>query len=132
MSLGATLKALSNPILSDWTASEPFGLPPFAKISADHFKPAFEVALASNLEEIKTIAECTDPPSFSNTALALDHSGELCTRVGNLFSNLCSSHTRLVNRYLKMCPVIASSACIIYIPVVNICSAMVLAVISQQ
>ncbi|GAX80240.1 hypothetical protein CEUSTIGMA_g7678.t1 [Chlamydomonas eustigma] len=110
------MKASTNPILSDWENLEPFGLPPFAKISADHFRPAFDVALASNLEEIKGIAECSDPPSFSNTAQALDRSGELCTRVGNLFSNLCSSHTspELQAVELEMAPILAAHSNKIY------------------
>ena len=83
-----------NPLLADWAAAEPFGLPPFAAIRPEHFRPAFDTALAAHLEEIRAIAGNAEPPSFANTALALDRVGELSTRIGNLFSNLCSSDTR--------------------------------------
>ena len=83
-----------NPLLADWAAAEPFGLPPFAAIRPEHFRPAFDTALAAHLEEIRAIAEDAEPPSFTNTALALDRVGELSTRIGNLFGNLCSSDTR--------------------------------------
>lgn len=84
----------SNPLLSDWDANQPFGLPPFSAIGPEHFRPAFDTALAKNLAEIGAIASNPEPATFANTAVAVDRSGALLTRVSHLFSNLCSSNTR--------------------------------------
>ena len=47
--------ATSNPLLQPWDT--PYGLPPFDRIRAEHFAPAFEAACAAHLAEIDTIAE---------------------------------------------------------------------------
>ena len=31
--------SVTNPLLADWSRTEPYGLPPFGKIQPDHFKP---------------------------------------------------------------------------------------------
>lgn len=40
----------SNPLLQAW--DEPFGLPPFERVRAEHFAPAFEQAMAAHRAEI--------------------------------------------------------------------------------
>lgn len=80
-----------NPLLIEWAT--PYGLPPFEAVHAEHFAPAFDTALAQHQDEIRTIAEQTDAPSFDNTVAAFDASGRLLTRIGQLFHNLCSSET---------------------------------------
>jgi peptidyl-dipeptidase Dcp len=81
----------SNPLLRPWTT--PHGLPPFADVHAEHFKPAFDAALAEHLAEVNAIATSPEPASFDNTVAALDRSGRLLERVGSLFHNLTASHT---------------------------------------
>ena len=78
-----------NPLLSPWTT--PFGLPPFDRIRAEHFAPAFEAAMASHLTEIATIGSNPAPPDFANTIEALERSGRDLARVGAVFSNLAVS-----------------------------------------
>jgi peptidyl-dipeptidase Dcp len=80
-----------NPLLQPWTA--PHQLPPFADVRAEHFKPAFEIALAEQRAEVDAIAANADAPSFGNTIVALDRSGRLLARVGALFHNLTASDT---------------------------------------
>ncbi|QDQ27154.1 M3 family metallopeptidase [Chitinimonas arctica] len=80
-----------NPLLQDWQT--PYGLPPFAQVRAEHFEPAFEIALAAHLAEIDTIADQAEPPSFDNTLVAFDKSGRLRKRIDLLFDNLCLSET---------------------------------------
>ena len=46
-----TSASSQNPLLEDWTATEPFGLPPFSRIEPSHFKPAFDEAMAQHLAE---------------------------------------------------------------------------------
>ena len=46
----ATAADPTNPLLGKWTGA--FGLPPFAAIAAEHFRPAFDAALARHRAEI--------------------------------------------------------------------------------
>jgi peptidyl-dipeptidase Dcp len=83
--------ATSNPLLQPWTTA--YGLPPFESVRADHFEPAYEVALAQHLAEVDAIAADANPPSFANTIAAIDRSGRLLDRIEGLFHNLTSSET---------------------------------------
>lgn len=65
---------MTNPLLTTWDT--PFGLPPFDKISDEDFAPALDAALAAHEVEIADIADNADAPSFENTILALEVSGE--------------------------------------------------------
>lgn len=81
----------SNPLVQPWAT--PHGLPPFAEVQAQHFKPAFDLALAEHRAEVDAIAAHPDAPSFDNTIAALDRSGRLLARVEALFHNLAASET---------------------------------------
>ncbi|MFZ2648938.1 MAG: M3 family metallopeptidase [Burkholderiaceae bacterium] len=81
----------SNPLLQPWAG--PYGLPPFARIHAEHFAPAFDAALAQHLADIARITAAGKAPSFENTIAALDRSGRLLDRVSALFYNLTASET---------------------------------------
>jgi peptidyl-dipeptidase Dcp len=80
-----------NPLLQTWDT--PYGLPPFDRVAAEHFMPAFDVAMPAHLAELDAIAAQTEPPSFANTVAAFDGTGRLLKQVELLFSNLCSSET---------------------------------------
>ena len=98
---------MSNPLLDPWTG--PYGLPPFARIRAEHFAPAFAEAMAEHLGEIEAIGNAADVPNFVNTVAALDSAGRRLERIGALFHNLTSSETspalQAVER--EMAPVLA-------------------------
>jgi len=81
----------NNPLLQDWNT--PYGLPPFAQVKAEHFVPAFEVALPAHLAELDAIAAQAAPPTFANTLAAFDESGRLNNRISLLFENLTASET---------------------------------------
>ena len=83
--------SVHNPLLQPWTA--PHALPPFAAVRAQHFSPAFEVAMREHRDELDAIANQLAAPSFSNTLAALDASGRLFARIELLFHNLCASET---------------------------------------
>ncbi len=81
----------ANPLLSPW--STPFGLPPFESITPDHYRPAFDTALAEQKAEIEAIAGSATAPTFANTIEAMERSGASLKRVGGVFFNLSGSHT---------------------------------------
>lgn len=77
--------AASNPF---FTASElPYGLPPFARIRHEHFRPAFERGVDEQLAEVAAIGASPDPPTFENTVVALERSGAVLRRVSAVFFN---------------------------------------------
>jgi peptidyl-dipeptidase Dcp len=83
--------ALENPLLSDWTG--PFGLPPLGAIKPEHFRPAFDRALAAHRAEIGAISANPATPSFDNTIVALEKSGHDLERVSNVFFVLAGADT---------------------------------------
>src|SRR5712692_9633502 len=80
-----------NPLLEEWTA--PFGVPPFDRIKAEHFGPAFARAFAAHAAEVATIAADAEPPSFANTIEALETSGEALMRIGSVFRLVTDAHS---------------------------------------
>src|SRR5487761_982470 len=78
-----SLSGAQNPLLADWTG--PFGLPPLPDIKPEHFRPAFDWALAVHRAEIDAIAADKAAPSFANTIEALEKSGRALDRVSNVF-----------------------------------------------
>ncbi|MEP6504011.1 MAG: M3 family metallopeptidase, partial [Betaproteobacteria bacterium] len=81
----------TNPLLSDWTT--PFGLPPFDRIRAADFAPAFEAAMQAQRDEVEAIAGQAAPATFDNTVAAYDRSGRLLSRIEAAFHALAASHT---------------------------------------
>jgi peptidyl-dipeptidase Dcp len=80
-----------NPVLLDWTGT--FELPPFASIKPEHFRPAFDRALAAHRAEIAAIAANPSPPNFDNTIAALEKSGRALDRVASVFFVLTGADT---------------------------------------
>ncbi|MGB3591907.1 MAG: M3 family metallopeptidase [Nonlabens sp.] len=66
---------------------------PFDSIEESHFEFAFAKALQIATEEINTITENTEQPTFYNTIEALDKSGERLGRISSIFFNLNSAET---------------------------------------
>jgi peptidyl-dipeptidase Dcp len=81
----------SNPLLADWNT--PYGLPPFAEMSAEDFVPAFSVALKAHRDELDAIANNPGDATFENTLIALDRAGRLLNRIELAFDNLTASET---------------------------------------
>jgi len=81
----------TNPLLADWTT--PFALPPFDRIRASDFGPAFEAAMRAQRAEVAAIAARPDAPDFENTVAAFDRSGRLLSRIEAAFHALAASHT---------------------------------------
>ena len=64
-----------------------------AKIKDEHFAPAFEQGMAENLQEIAAIANNPAVPTFDNTIVALERSGDLLDRVQTAFGILTGAYT---------------------------------------
>lgn len=74
----------TNPLTADWTG--PYGgIPPFDKVKIADFKPAMEIAMAENLKEIDAIANNKARPTFANTFVPLENSGQMLSRVNIIF-----------------------------------------------
>jgi peptidyl-dipeptidase Dcp len=69
----------------------PYGLPPFADITDDHYRPAFERGFEEQLAEISAITSRRDMPTFENTMIALEKSGQTLERVATVFFNKSSA-----------------------------------------
>ncbi len=72
-----------NPFFGDYNT--PFDVPPFEKIEAEHYMPAFEEGIKQHDAEIQAIIDNPEAPTFANTVAALDLSGNLLNRVSLVF-----------------------------------------------
>lgn len=81
----------NNPLVAEWKT--PYETPPFSIIKLEHYKPAFEYAIATARQEVYEISAQKSKPTFENTIVALDRSGKLLTRVSSVFYNLLSTMT---------------------------------------
>ena len=99
--------AESNPLLELW--SGPFAAPPFARIRPEHFRPAFDAALATKRAEIAAIADNPAAPTFENTVAALERSGKALDRVESVFFNLVGSDSNEALQALEreMAPILS-------------------------
>ncbi|MFT4235094.1 MAG: M3 family metallopeptidase [Microbacterium sp.] len=69
----------------------PYGVPDYAAITPEHYLPAFERAFAEQRVEIDAITSNEEAPTFENTMVALERSGELLDVVANAFYTVNSS-----------------------------------------
>ena len=76
----------SNPLLAEWDT--PYQTPPFSQIKLEHFEPAIDAAIACSRAEIEAIVNNPEKPTFGNTIVAMERSGELLNRVAGVFYNL--------------------------------------------
>jgi oligopeptidase A len=76
-----------NPLLQD------FNTAPFSKIKNEDYKPAIKKAIEITKEEIAVIISNTETPTFENTTVALDFTGEKLGRINSVFFNLNSAET---------------------------------------
>jgi len=67
--------------------------PEFDKIKDSDFKPAFDYGLKQQEQEVNMIANNRMTPTFENTIVALEKSGEVLKRAQIVFYNLSSANT---------------------------------------
>src|SRR5690606_27865771 len=87
----ASVDHSGNPFFAEYDT--PYQVPPFDKIKNEDFEPAFAEGLKIQSEEVNKIANDTSEPTFENTVLAMENSGELLSKVSSVFFNLTSSNT---------------------------------------
>ncbi|MDG1040470.1 MAG: M3 family metallopeptidase [Polaribacter sp.] len=76
-----------NPLLQD------FNTAPFSKIKNADYKPAILKAIEIAKEEIAAIILNPETPTFKNTTVALDFTGEKMGRINSIFFNLNAAET---------------------------------------
>src|SRR5215467_356759 len=73
-----------NPFYSPSTL--PYHAPAFDKIKDSDYQPAIEAGMREQIKEVQAIANNPAPPTFDNTIVALEKTGQLLTRATEAFS----------------------------------------------
>lgn len=81
----------SNPFFNAYDT--PFGVPPFEKIHASHYVPAFERGMAEGRADLEKILGQKAKPTFKNTIEAFDNAGDLLNNVSLVFFSQTSAAT---------------------------------------
>jgi peptidyl-dipeptidase Dcp len=99
-----------NPFFSEYQT--PFGTPPFEKIKESHYLPAFTEGISQHQQEISSIVNNQESPTFQNTVEALENSGQLLTRVRAVFFNMISANTneRMQELAKEVSPMLSQNA----------------------
>ncbi|TQF11531.1 M3 family metallopeptidase [Myxococcus llanfairpwllgwyngyllgogerychwyrndrobwllllantysiliogogogochensis] len=93
--------APSIPLLAKWSGPHG-GVPPFAQVKVEDFKPAIEAAMDEYRRELAAIAGNPAAPDFENTLAALENAGRTYANVETLYgiwgSSLSSPEFQAVER----------------------------------
>lgn len=96
-SLTLTILCFMNMIHAQNPLLAPFNTPhhtaPFHLIRTEHYEPAIREGIKRQNEEIEAIINQKELPTFANTILPLEKSGEILDRAANIFGNLLSAET---------------------------------------
>ena len=92
---------MSNVLLDEWTG--PYGgVPPWDRVRAEDFPEALATALAERRAAVERIARNPEPPTFENTLVAMERTGQALGRVLRLFAvmrqNLSTPEYRALER----------------------------------
>ena len=117
ITFGCSQKAenASNPFLTEFQT--PYGTPDFNRIKPEHYEPAFLQGMEQQNKEIKAIVENPEAPTFENTIVALDNSGEILNRVSGVFFALAEADTNdeLMALEAKIAPMLSEHSDNIYL-----------------
>lgn len=94
-----------NPFFKPYVTN--YGIPPFEDIKAEHYLPALETGIAQQNKAVASIIANKQKPTFENTILALDHSGETLEKVCYVFmaldeSNSTPEHTAVGEKFYPL------------------------------
>jgi peptidyl-dipeptidase Dcp len=98
-------------LLAPW-AGPHGGVPPFDVITVARLGPALRAAMDQRRSEIRAIVEHTEPATFANTILALEHSGRAFARVASVLETFTATMSDAAMQALEqeMAPVLAAFA----------------------
>src|SRR5690606_2230517 len=68
-----------NPLIAEWNT--PFEVPPFDQIETKHFKPAIIEGIKEHENEIKSIVDSKENPTFENVIVAINNAGSTLNKV---------------------------------------------------
>lgn len=88
-----------NPLLT--ASSLQYQAPDFSKIKDEHFLAAFEQGMKQQSDQVTAIASNLQRPTFENTVVAMEKSGEVLTRVSRIFFNLVGTDSNDKRRELQ-------------------------------
>ena len=92
-----SLFCIMNSTLAQNPFTQPYQTPhqtvPFDKIRIEHFEPALLEGIRQQNEEIEAIINNPEEPTFDNTIVALENSGDIIERVSSVMGNLMSAET---------------------------------------
>ena len=91
--------AQDNPFFTE--SPLPLKYPQFDKIKDSHYAPAFDRGMAEHLKEIEAIANNPAAPTFENTIVAMEKSGQLLTRATTVFFSLVGLENNDAKRELQ-------------------------------
>ena len=81
----------ANPFYAESTL--PFHAPPFNKIKDDDYQPAIDAGMKQQVQQVQAIADDPAQPTFENTMVALEKSGQLLDRVMEVFNCVAGANT---------------------------------------
>src|SRR5580693_273323 len=98
MTLGSVTVALdksmnfgpNNPFYAPSTL--PFHAPPFDKIRDGDYQPAIEAGMAEQRQEMRAIADNPSSPTFENTLVAMEKTGQLFNRAMAAFNGVTGAN----------------------------------------
>ena len=98
----------ANPFFAEWNT--PYNIPDFSRIKPEHYMPAFEEGIRQQKSEIDAIVNSTEAPTFENTILAYEYSGQLLKEVSSVFFNLseCENSDEMEAIEEKVTPMLAA------------------------
>ena len=107
--------APGNPLFEASTL--PMQAPPFDKIRDRDYQPAIEEGMSRQLAEVESIANNREAPTFENTLVSLEESGELLTRASRIFFAIAGANTNdtLQAVQVELAPKLAAHSDAIYL-----------------
>ena len=115
MAYSCTTKTEDNPFFAEFQTE--YGVPPFDKIKLEHYEPAILKGIEEQNNDIESIINNAETPTFENTIVALDNSGKILSRVGGVLFNLTEAETTdsLTSLSMRMAPVLSEHQDNIYL-----------------
>jgi peptidyl-dipeptidase Dcp len=95
----STAAQQANPFFAE--SPLPLHFPQFDKIKDSDFAPAFDAGMAQQLKEVEAIANNKAKPTFDNTIIALEKSGDILDRATTVFFSLVGADTNDTRKKLQ-------------------------------